>query len=292
MARKRRPTISGGGEERNYGGLFAVIIALVLIAAAAYTLLSGGGPPEQPPAQALLAQASVAVADTSKESFTFEGAIEVDSPGESMALPFSGEGRIDSVNRRMNFRWNLEPVMSGGTALGEGVSIETYTVGDTVYMNFAGRWVKYNASDELWGNLRLSQKLVDAAGAFNPAVGKHETVNGKEAIRVDVNPAVEDLARLLEGVDPNIAEAAGITHLESLGAGIESMAMKLWIDADEYLPVRASLQADISTKSLDLEGAGAEDADFALDLTLNFDYDTPFNIVLPSAAQGAEELEL
>ncbi len=289
--KKRRHSIEGPetGKQEGYGGLIALAIVALLIGAVVYSLISGG-PAGPPKGESLLEQSKAAVRNTQKESMTFEGSIRVVEQATTLNLPISGEGRIDTVNRRMNLRLNLQPIIDsmGGENLGV-VTLDTYVIGDTVYTNIQGDWVKQTSSG-IWGTKRFSEKLLEVAGQLDPAIGEKEVVNGRDAIKVSVNPTAGELLDLFNSLQPGALQRVGAPELSNLASGIKSVEMTIWIDSQDLLPVKTSLDVVIETIGLDLVGTGVQRSDLNIEIESNFDFKTPFNIVLPSGAQNAVEL--
>jgi len=287
---RERASIRGREEESsNKGGIIAVAIVLVLIAAVIFSMMSGG-PSNVSNTENLIAQIEVAVDSLTKESFTFEGAMEVESEAGYIGLPVSGEGRIDSENKRMYVKMNLEtPTVTGGDG-GSDITIESYTIGETVYMNFADVWGKYEANDKLWGEAHFSQKIIDLIKKFDPSLEDKETINGKETYKVVITPSMEELGELILSLDPGLTQQIGITDVGGADEGIKKIEIVVWVDAEEFLPVKADFTLEAESPIVNPSGSGVITSNLVLSLTANFDYDTPFNIVLPSAAQNAEEL--
>ena len=286
----RRSRIEGS-EQSNRGGGLVVLIVIILIGGLAFTMLSGG-PATPSKAENLLAQSKIATQAVTKESFTFDGSMQMNSQVGSFGLPFSGEGRIDSENERMYLKLNLEGLIGGTGSMGGNVAHETFIIGDTFYVNLAGGWAKYEASDGLWGESHFSQNLVEFALNFDSVIMDREVVNGKEAYRVVTNPTLEELAALMISMDPGISETLGIGDLQNIDRGMKSIELIIWIDVNEYLPVKVELTMEAEATMLNPAGSGVVTSSIIISGTANFDYKTPFNIVLPSAAQDAVELEL
>jgi len=281
----RRHSIEGrpqGGK----GGIILVIIVIAVIAVVAYLMLSPKGPTVSE-SKNLLAQAQLALANIDKESFTYDGYIEVNSESGTHAnVPFSGDGRIDTKNERMYLKINLESSQAGGGS----IVFETYTIGKTVYMNFAGTWAKVTGYDKLWTGSEFSKKLVDFSMDFDSKVVSRETVNGKQTIKIVINPTIEQIASLISDMDPSVMSSLGLTDVDSVGAGVKKIELGVWIDSNGFLPVKAQLDIESSSKTLNPAGSGVVSNDVIISGTANFDYATPFNIVLPAAAQTAQEV--
>jgi hypothetical protein len=277
-----------GSEEKNYTGAFAVIIVLVLIGGVLFAMMSGG-PPTVSQSEGILEQSAIAVKDITRESFTFQGNIESDFEGRYVSLPISGEGRIDAANQRLYFKLNFEnPIDVGEEQI--AVTLESYVIGKTVYSKLIDVWTKYERILDPWGDSLFSTKVVGIANSFDSSVVGEEVVNGKEAVKIRVVPTVEEMVDLLETLDPGIADRVGISNTALLGRAIKSMVANVWIDKETLLPVKAELTMEIKGKDIDPSGVGVVVSDMILTAEINFDYNTPFNIVLPSEAQDAIEL--
>ncbi len=286
MARRKRHSIEGR-EETGYGGGFALLVVLVLIGGVIYSMFSG--PPPKPPADAsnLLAQSILALESVNKESFTFDGTLRISSGVDNMELPISGEGRIDLANQRMSLKLNIGPDLGTGPGTDDVLTIETYTIGNTVYSGIMGKWSKYPL-DTAWSGSKFSRKIIDMARNLDTSIGKRETVNGKETIRVDVDATVEDLLDLLATMQAAPLDATA----EKLAAGIRNIGMVIWIDANDFLPVKTSLSFTIEGREINLFGGGVNKSGVSLDININFDFKTPFHIILPSAARRAESITI
>jgi hypothetical protein len=283
MAKKRVRASIEGEEEKKVNGIVPVIIVLVLIGAVIFAMLSGGPPGEQGEAEGLLTQSKQAVEQLTKESFTFSGSLESSVQGEYVSLKFSGEGRIDSANKRVYFKLNFE----SPTGLEEDtITIESYTIDDIVYTNFFDLWTKYEG-ETLWGESHFSEKIVDFANSFDALVGNPETVNGKQTIRVAVNPSLEDVIEQIESLNPSLTDRIGFLDAQLLGRAVRSISMQVWIDQQSLLPVKSEFTLEIAGKDLSQTGGGVISSDLIASGEINFDYTTPFNIVLPTAAQDA-----
>lgn len=281
MARKRH---SIEGPQSGIGGkvLLAIVIAVIIFVV--YLLLFSKPASPVSESRNLLAQTQLALKGLEKESFTFEGEVAINSEsGGRVTIPFSGDSRIDAKNQRMYFKLNLESAQSGVS----DVSFETYTIGKTVYMNFADTWAKVVSNDTLWSS-ELSQKLVDFAMKVDSRIASRETVNGKQTVKVVVTPTLEQIAELIEDVDPGFAESMGLTSFEGIGHGVKKIELVMWVDAAKFLPVRVQASIGAETKTLNPAGSGVVGTEIQISATANFDYETPFNIVLPAAAQSAE----
>lgn len=289
-----KPSISRR-QEGGRGGAVVVLLVIIVIAALAWFLFfSGPGGGGKPSAKNLIAQSDIAVKGIAKESFTFDGQIETNAQGELLGIPFSGEGRIDSGNERMNFRLNIQtPRTAVGSTGSEGLEIETYAIKNTVYYhtNLADTWGKYQATGDLWGNARFSQKLVEFAANFDSTPAGKEVVNGRNCDKVVVTPTMEALLQLIKDVDPGMEGAIGdVGDTQGMGRGVKSIEMVIWVDSTEFVPVKTSLTMTVQTSSLNPGGSGVVPSELSISFTANFDYKTPFNIVLPSAAQSAVDV--
>ena len=288
---RERPSIYGREEKTSgKGGAIAVVIVLVLIIGVLFAMLQGGGPVISD-ADNLLAQSEIAAKGITKESFTFDGVIEANTGAGYFGIPISGDGRIDSENRRMSFKVNLEaPKIDGQVADTDALVIESYVVDKTVYTNFGGSWSKYEAGDRLWGEAHITQKLIDLAKNFDLSLTEKSMVNGKMAYKLVVNPTMEELVGLMATMDPGILERVGVTNFDNVGDGVKEIEMVIWISEKDYLPIKTDFTLSAETNTINPAGSGVLKTEVLMEFTLNFDYTTPFNIVLPSAASSAVEL--
>jgi hypothetical protein len=282
--------MSAGGEEGK-GGRVVLIAVVALIAVFAYFLFfSAPGTPSN--AGNVLKQSELAVKSTGKESFTFEGAIEFSSGGSYLGLPVSGEGRIDAKNKRMNFKMNFEnPVLEAGATSNGSFTTETFAVGEDVYIDVDGTWGRYTTPGRLWGDVQFSQKMLEFAQGFDATVAGREKVNGREAYKVVVTPTLQELVGLMKTMNPGVMqEQVGDVDLSSIDNGVKSITMTIWIGADDYLPIKIDGSLEAEVNSVNPQGVGAIKSEVKMSLTVNMDYKTPFNIVLPSAALNAPEI--
>jgi hypothetical protein len=285
-----RPSLHGRKEETGKGGPLAVGIVVVLILAVVFSMMSGG-PTQISNTENLIAQIEVAVDALTKESFTFEGGLEVESEAGYIGLPLSGEGRIDSENKRMYVKMNLEaPTLTGADLEGSDITIETYTIGGMVYMSFGDVWGKYEAGEKVWGDAHFSQKIIDLMKKFDPVLSDKEMVNNKEAYKVVISPSMEEMAELILSLDPGFTQQIGIDNVAGADEGIKKIEITVWVGVDDFLPVKAEFVMEAESPIINPSGSGVITSNVLLSLTSNFDYKTPFNIVLPSAAQNAEDL--
>jgi len=293
MAKRKRHSIEGD-EEKSYGGVFALMVVIILIAGVVYSILFGAGPEPSSGASSLLAQSLVALESVDKESFTFDGSVEILLGGEYAELPLSGEGRIDSVNRRMSMRINFESIIGALEPVGvDNLNLDFYTLNNDVYLGIGGTWAKFTSETGVWGESRFSQKLVAMAKEFNPGIAEREMINGRETLRVEMEPTVEQLVSMAKSLQPGIFETGNpLANVDDLAGGVKSIDMMIWIDADDFLPVKTQMRAVIEAKDVNSAGLGVISSDVTIDAEVNFDYKTPFNIVLPSAAQRAETVEI
>ena len=268
-----------------------MLAVVVLIAVLAYLMFMQPQAPQVSEAGKLLAQSQVALKGVVKESFTYEGTVAIDSEGGvSIKLPVSGEGKIDTVNERMYFKINMESPQVNSVSEQGGTVFETYTVGTTVYMNYADTWAKYSGYDKLWEGSEFSKKLVDFSTSFESKVTKKEKVNGKDTIKVTINPTLEQMANELADIAPGLSESMGVSSFEGVEKDVKSIVMDVWIDQTTFLPVKVGIDIKVQTQSLNPAGSGVVNTAIVLSGTASFDYDTPFNIVLPSAAKDAIEI--
>lgn len=282
---RRKPSIESENEAKK-GGVFAVIIVVVLIAGVIWAMTSGGAPPSSD-ANNLLAQASLAASAITKESFTFEGSVEASSDAGYFGIPVSGEGRIDIENKRSYMKINLESAVSPDAS---AMTLETYAIDNVVYTNFADTWGMYDAGERLWGEAQFSQKLIDLVDEFDADITEKEVVNGKSSFKVVINPSMEDVIELVTTMDPGILDRSGISAVPTIDQGVKKIEFIIWIDEFEFLPVKAEMFLEAETPIVNPGGSGVIDSNLIVSVTTNFDYKTPFNIVLPSAAQDAVEL--
>jgi hypothetical protein len=286
MPRERRPSIYGREEPSGKGGVIAVVLVLIMIGGVVFALMQGGGP-DVGAAENLLAQSRLATSEITKESFVFSGSLEAGMPGSYFSIPVSGNGMIDSGNKRMYFKINIEP--PEGIEEGDALVIESYTIGDTVYSLFAGSWAKQQTGEQIWGEAHFSQKLLSLAGNFDVNKVEKEDVSGKDAFKVLITPTAGELMELMAVMDPGILERIG-ADIDTAGRGIRSIEMALWIDAESYLPSKADFALIADTTIINPAGSGVVSVEMKISTSISLNYDTPLNIVLPSAASSAIEI--
>lgn len=268
---------SGGG----WGGIFAVLIVALMIAGVLFAMLSGG-PAHSADAKGLLLQAETSVKRLTSESFTFEGAVEVDSSAGFFSSKVSGEGRTDMKNRRQYLKVNFEsPIMSADL----DKSVEAYTIENTAYSKFAGQWMTYSGVEGWWEST-TSEKLIELAKKFDSELSEKEVVNGENCYKVLTTPSMGELLELLGTMDPGLLQRAGIGgSFDQITAGVRSIEIIIWINEDEYLPVKAEFIVEAESKMVNPAGSGVIPVSVILSAEMNYDYKTPFNIVLPSEAR-------
>ncbi len=285
-----KPSLHGRSEKGGKGGALVLLVVIIVIGIIAYSLFFSG-PPSVANSASLLAQSDLAIKSIGKESFTYSGAIETTSEGKYFGFAVSGEGRIDVSNKRMYFKVNFEnPVTEPGAASNGSVTLESYTVGDDVYINVAGNWGKYKSPGRLWGDVQFSQKMIELAKGFDSTVGGKETVNGKETTKVMVTPTLEDLVKVMSSMDPGLMGDAAAGSLSGIDKGIKSIKMNIWIGTADFLPVKMDGILEAETNTVSPSGVGSAKSDIKMSMSVNLDYKTPFNIVLPSAAQSAVDI--
>jgi hypothetical protein len=287
MPRERRPSIYGREEPSGKGGLIAVVLVLIMIGGVGFALMQGDGP-DVGAAENLLAQSRLAASEITKESFVFSGSLEAGMPGSHFIIPVSGNGMIDSENSRMYFKVNIEPPEGIGEG-GDTLVIESYTIGDTIYSLFAGSWAKQQTGEQIWGEAHFSQKLLSLAGNFDVGKVEKEEVDGKEAFKILITPTAGELMELMAVMDPGILERMG-ADIDTGGQSIRSIEMELWIDAESYLPKKAEFSLIADTTVLNPAGSGVVSVEMKITASISLNYNTQFNIVLPSAASSAIEL--
>lgn len=267
-----------------------MLVVVGLIAVLLYYMFFSSGP-QVSKAENILAQADIAVKGVGKESFTFEGAIETQTESKYIGLPISGEGRIDTKSQRMYFKINFEnPRTETGPAGNGSMTLETYAVNDDVYINMGGMWGKYANPGRLWGDMQFSRKLVEFAKGFGATVGPKESINGKEAYKIVVSPTLQELVTIMSSMDPGLTSSLKNTDLSNIDKGVKSIKMTIWIGTVDYLPAKVEMSLVAETNVVSPSGVGAAKSEVTMSLTASFDYKTPFNIVLPPAAQNAEEI--
>jgi hypothetical protein len=273
--------------ENNWSGIFALVIVVLMIGGVLFAMTSGG-PPQVSDAEKLIAQSEIAIKGLTRESFTFEGGIETQTQAGSFSIGATGEGRIDSGNQRMFMKINLEGGLPGLGAR----SMEAYTIGQDVYVKFADAWTRFNSSEDLWGEAHFSQKLIEFVKEFEFDLDKKEIVNGRPTFKVVVEPTIEEFVDLIGRLEPaGFLEGVGITDLEDPETGVRDIEAVVWIDETDFLPVKATFVLKAQSQLLNPAGSGVIPLEFIVSVTLNFDYDTPFNIVLPSGALDAVLIE-
>ncbi len=272
---------SGSGK-----GKAVMLLVIILIGGLTFALLSGK-PSQVDSASDLLAQAEIAVGKITSESFTFDGAVEADSPFNYFTIATTGDGKIDSLNKRMHLKLNLANPQAPSAP---GLSIESYTVSDVIYTNVDGTWIRYNATPDLWGQAHFAQKLVYLAKKFDSSLAKKEVVNGRNTFKVAVTPTMQELMELVGTMDPGLMKQSGI-DLSNVGKGVDrgvrSILITIWIDEREYLPVKADFLLEVGSQMLNPSGTGVMPVDVTISVSVNFDFKTPFNVVLPAAANSA-----
>jgi hypothetical protein len=174
--------------------------------------------------------------------------------------------------------------------VGEDLTLETYVIDNEIYTNFQNNWVRYEADEVLWGETQLSKKLLEFADNFNLSLNEKEEVNGEKAYKIEINPTVEELIELIATMDPGMLDRIGATDLEGAGEGLNDISMTIWISEEGFLPVKAKMDIEGESNTINPGGSGVINAEVLMSVTINFDHNTPFNIVLPSAASGATEI--
>jgi len=288
---RERPSISKSQDERGgKAGKIAVAIVVILIGIFLYFMLFTGQPVPSK-ATGLLEQAEIAIKAAGKESFTFEGAMELTSQGGYIGIPVSGEGRIDSVGKRMYMKMNFEsPVTEIGGVSNDSITIESYVIDDVAYIHSMDNWLKYSSPGRLWGQAQFSQKIIELVKGFDAAIAEKGSVNGREAYKVSISPSLSDLANMVAGIDPQMFSGLDQSQLAGLDKDVKSVRLDIWIGTSDYLPIKIEGVIEAQRNTVAPEVVGAVKQDVALTLTVNFDYKTPFNIVLPSAAQNAQDI--
>lgn len=281
---RERSSIEGRQQaESSSGGKIALLLVLGLIITIVVVMMSGNPAQQQAKrGDAIIAKSIDNLAGIEKESFTVQGEISTGLPQSYGDFRFSGEGRIDTVNERMSFNLNFESLKS--------VSLESYTIGDDIYVEFEGSWIKYSGLGMSWSNAQLSTKVLEFAQNFDTKVSDREEVNGQESYRIEASPTIGQILKLAQSISPGALEGTGLTNIDNLPTDIEDIDMIIWIATDSMLPVKTSIVINTKAKTIIPESSTVETSDMTISIDLNFDYTTPFNIVLPSAAQQATEL--
>jgi len=292
-SRKHSIQGSGGGESKK--GAIILIAVIALIAVLAYFMFfSGPSGPGESKSKALLSQSAIAVENAGKLSFTFEASLEVVSQtGGLVSMPLSGEGRIDPKSKRMYFKINFEAPIGLGSTDASTATLETYAIGNESYISFADNWTKISGTGGSWSGGSITGKLLEFAKGFNSVIQGNEKINGRDAIKMLIKPTLSELASLVQSLDPGIMQTYGLTTLPNgIDSGVKNIDLLLWIDSTDYLPVKTEMSLEADTKVLNPTGAGESTSQVKLSLSANFDFKTPFNIVLPSDAQNAVEIAM
>ena len=142
----------------------------------------------------------------------------------------------------------------------------------------------------MWGGGLFSNKLMTFIKDFDAALAKKEIINGRNTFKVNVHPTMEEVVNLIATMDPGIMDRVGITDLSNVDEGVRNLEITLWVDELEFLPVRADFLLEAQTSMLNPAGSGVVPVETVVSMSINFDFTTPFNIVLPSAALDAVEL--
>jgi hypothetical protein len=133
--------------------------------------------------------------------------------------------------------------------------------------------------------------MLEFAQGFESAVAGREKVGGRDAIKLAISPTLQDVITLMKSMNPGLVQQQiGNVDMGSVDRGVKSITMTIWLDAAEYLPIKIEGVLVSEMNTLDPSGIGAVKTELKMSLTANMDYKTPFNIVLPSAAQNAPEI--
>lgn len=291
----RRHSIQGpeGGGESKKGAIILIAVVALIAALAYFMFFSGPSGPGESKSKALLSQSALAVENAGKVSFTFEASMDVVSEtGGLISMPLSGEGRMDPKSKRMYFKINFEAPTGLSNADSRTATLETYAIGNDSYIGFAGNWTKISGTGKSWGGA-ITGKLLEFAKGFNSVIKGTEKINGRDAIKVEIKPTLSELASLVQSLDPGFLQNYGLETLPNgIDSGVKNIDLLLWIDSADYLPVKTEMSLEAETKALSQAGTGVSKLQVKLLLAANFDFKTPFNIVLPSEAQDAVEIAM
>lgn len=282
----------GGGSKR----LLAILLVVVAAAIVAYLFLTSGPKPPQGPAQPLdnskeiLNRALGAVKSTTTHEYEMFGSISLSSRVLNIAVSFIGNGAMDLNAKRMRFstEWVLPSI--GNLFTGGKTLMETYVIGNTIYSSTDGSWVKLSSEEDLWAAPQGPMNVMNLLTTMDSKTLGTETMDGKQAYKIQVVPNIENMIRLLETVQPQSIES--ITPLDKksmdeLKRAIKELSATLWIDKVTYYPIKVELKISLLFKDVDLELGRVADINLDMNFTLKQNFGEPVSIVLPAAAQNA-----
>jgi|GEM_PF-2867317 len=292
-----KTSIQGGNETGRDMRPLAALVVIVLIAVGAYLILTSG-PEPTPPAEVdeskqILQDALDAVSSVNEQSFELSGFIRTATRTVTVEVPFTGEGQQDIDAQRLYFMASVELPELGLFEGGEQV-FETYIIGDDVYASAGAGWVKVESEEPIWagGDQLLSPTgIVDMLSTMESDLVGSATINGRDAYEIELVPNIDKLVQQLqsvqvEGVEPlTPLSQAGVQELKD---SIEEVKATMWIDKANDMPLRAELSIKLEFPEPDVELGTVGQLDVDLLLTIDNDFTSPVDIVLPAEALEAE----
>jgi hypothetical protein len=269
-------------------GQVATLLVIALIVIAVFMILIMQRPAEPSTTKELLEKSAEAMGSKTRESFTFDGFIRVSAGSLVVAIPISGEGRIDSGMKKMYFKINME-APGLGTAT-ETSTIEGYVMGDTFYSNSGSGWTKATLPGGLWGDTNVPNKFLKVLAKLDSQALVSKVINGKDSYGITVDPNVEDIVKEMDLLQPGLLLPLDEQGLEELEDSLEISSLSIWVAKNSFLPIRAETELSISSGEWSTQLGGIQNLDVDLQFTVNLDFETPFTIVLPPEAEMAPEV--
>lgn len=166
--------------------IFALVLAVSLLLAGCTTALDGG----DNGAETELDEADVDESDLQAAALEAMDDVETASVAHEMSISLDGEqlvdlssdGVVDYEAQEMELMTVMNNPMTGEQ------DISQYVIGETMYMEFEGEWVKENVSGEnFWESEELAQQQDLLADADLDVAGVKETDDGDEVYVVNMS---------------------------------------------------------------------------------------------------------
>ena len=223
------------------------------------------------------------------------GGIAAEAEGEAYeaTVVIDSNGVLDLENRQMkiDITMVLSDLRPGEDE--EEIGIETYLVGDMIYMMLGPTWMKFDIPEGYWGEMSQVESQIELLEAAQVKVIGSETIEGTDCYVLQLTPDMEQLWQLamqqpkLPGEEvPEVAE-------EFLQEMFTSFSVKQWIAKDTYFPIKAEIDMviDPTSAAMGLQVEGSVPAGISMVL-LFYNYNQPVSIELPPEAAEAIEAPL
>jgi hypothetical protein len=247
-------------------------------------------------------------------ALTVTGNTSADS--KVLSASSSGSSALDVQNKNSHLLMNIDAGLPDQGRM--QIPLEYYVTGGWMYVRISiplvgEHWYKMPAAEPQWESQQPVSQLLDfLKNAVTVNQTGTEKVNDMDCFVLSFNPDLKQISAWLTSLAgsldlPEQSPLPSPAPDIDLSKFIRQLSIQEWIAKDTYLIAQAKINMDISVNAADLQDylplfAGAQadlsasETDFS-GLTLNLaasmsyhDYNQPVTITLPAAAQNAEEI--